>query len=149
MFLNDPELLWADMQINYIVAPTQEELVKLLKRVDEFKMQDFKPKDYSILIFEFTTELKARNEDLPVANKRTDPQLATIFLAGMHPNLFDSASTVILRCKWLTFILRLWILHPSFLTAIIIYVRDVLAQGSVGFISYRRMLIPLSPTLVD
>ena len=93
MFLNDPELLWADMQINYIVAPTQEELVKLLKRVDEFKMQDFKPKDYSILIFEFTTELKARNEDLPVANKRTDPQLATIFLAGMHPNLFDSAST--------------------------------------------------------
>ena len=93
MFLTDPELLWADMETNYIVAPTQEELVKLLKRVDEFKMQDFKPKDYSKLIFEFTTELKSRNEDLPIANKRTDPQLAAIFLGGMHPNLFDSAST--------------------------------------------------------
>ena len=93
MFLNDPELLWADMATNYIIGPTQEELAKLLKRVEEFKMSDFKPKDYSKLIFEFTSELKSRNEDLPMANKKTDPQLAAIFLAGMHPNLFDSAST--------------------------------------------------------
>ena len=78
------------MATNYIIGPTQEELVKLLKRVDELKMQDFKPKDYSKLIFEFTTELKSRNEDLPIANKRTDPQLAAIFLTGMHPNLFGS-----------------------------------------------------------
>jgi len=92
MFLNDPELLWADMVTNYVIGPTPEELTKLLKRVDEFKMSDFKPKDYSKLIFEFTTELKARNEDLPNASKRNDPQLAAIFLAGMHPNLFDTAS---------------------------------------------------------
>lgn len=93
MFLDDPELLWADMLTNYVMPPTQEELAKLLKRVEEFKMTDFKPKDHSRLIFEYTTELKARNEDLPAASKKTDPQLATIFLAGMHPNLFDIAST--------------------------------------------------------
>ena len=70
------------MDTNYIVAPTQEELVKLLKRVDEFKMQDFKPKDYSRLVFEFTTELKARNEDLPDANKKTDPRCTQICLTA-------------------------------------------------------------------
>ena len=36
MFLTNPELLWADMQTNYIVAPTQEELVKLLKRLQPY-----------------------------------------------------------------------------------------------------------------
>ena len=50
---------------------------------------------------------------------------------------------LILRCKWLIFILRLWILHPSLITEIIIYIRDVLDQGSVRFMSYRRMLIHL------
>ena len=54
--------------------------------------------------------------------------------ALIHNRVLNSYG-LILRCKWLTFIPRLWTLLLSLLTAIIIYVRDVLAQGHVPHVS--------------
>jgi hypothetical protein len=103
-FSQDPHLLKNHLMTEYLLPMSPEELKRCKRNVEEFKMSspEFsriaqrlpEPRDQ---VLEFYSQLIIRNDKLPVANQKTEAELTTIFLNGMHSALFDQAQAELSR----------------------------------------------------
>ena len=92
-FNSDPVLLLADITANYLLLISPAELLKRKKDVEEFTMADIDlSKEQKNAVLSYSAKLQTMNSKLPIANQKSNDELGTLFLQGLHEKLYWKAS---------------------------------------------------------